>query len=388
MKKAKILFIHNKCMWYITPFFNKLAEEYDIEFLFSNEKKAEGLKARYEILKRYGIYPFSIAFGLIPRLLKRDFDIVVFPPPDSPGELIDNIFCFIISKLRRKVYIVLSERWNWKKEISLVKWFYKKISHLLTRFIACNSSAFFVPGIKHKEYPVSLGVSLEKIFILPYNSDLTYDDKDYEKAESLKKELKIRNKKIILYVGRLIRRKGVDYLIRAFARIRKEGENVVLVIVGDEYFGRGKDYCGDQLRFFCKDRNIRDSVYFIGEVLHDKLAPYYILSNIFVIPSITLKIGEPWGLVLNEAMSFGKPVIATDAVGAAYDLIKNGVNGFMVPEKDVNALYEAIKKIIENPELEREMGPESKKIIKEGFTYDHMLEGFKKGIEYTSKEQK
>jgi len=382
MEKPKILFIHNKCMWYRRPFFNKLAEEYNVEYLFTDEKKVEGLKAKHEILKRYGIYPFSFAFGLISRLIKRDFNIVVFPPPDSLGELIDNVFCFLMSNSRRKPYFVLSERGSWKKKISLAKWFYIKISHLLTSFIACNSSAFFVPGIKYKEYPLSLGVSFEKIFILPCVSGLTCSDKDYEKGGRLKKELGIENKKIILYVGRLIKRKGADYLIRAFAKVRKERDDVVLVIVGDEYFGRGKDYCGDELKSLCKDLGVHDDVYFIGEIKHDALAPYYILGDVFVMPGITYRIAEPWGLVLNEAMSFGKPVIATDAVGAAYELIRDGVNGFMVPEKDVNALYKTIKKIIENPELGRKMGEESKRIIEEGFSYEHMVNGFKKAIKY------
>lgn len=94
---------------------------------------------------------------------------------------------------------------------------------------------------------------------------------------------------------------------------------------------------------------------------------------------------KPWGLTFNELMSIGKPVIGTEAIGSAYDLIKDGVNGFMVPEKDSDALYSAMKKIASDPELEKEMGKESKRIIDKGFTYEHMVDGFREAIEYAFK---
>jgi len=85
-------------------------------------------------------------------------------------------------------------------------------------------------------------------------------------------------------------------------------------------------------------------------------------------------------------MQCGKPVIATEAVGGAYDLIRDGVNGFMVPERDVEALALSIKKILDDPDLERRMGDASRKIINDGFTYDHMVEGFNAAVRYICEE--
>ena len=90
-------------------------------------------------------------------------------------------------------------------------------------------------------------------------------------------------------------------------------------------------------------------------------------------------------MVLNEAMYFGKPVIATETVGAAYDLIKDGGNGFIVLEKDVQALNMALLKIINDNELRKSMGRMSKKIIEEGYKWSDMVKGFEKAIAFCTK---
>jgi glycosyltransferase involved in cell wall biosynthesis len=119
----------------------------------------------------------------------------------------------------------------------------------------------------------------------------------------------------------------------------------------------------------------------MGFIENVSLSPYYLLCNVCVVPSITYGQAECWCYVVNEAMHCGKPVIATDAVGAAFDMIKNGESGFIVPEKDVNALYGALKKIISDSDLAMKMGMKSKKIIEEGFRYENMVKGFEKAVE-------
>ena len=107
------------------------------------------------------------------------------------------------------------------------------------------------------------------------------------------------------------------------------------------------------------------------------------MANIVVVPSIRTSIeSEIWGIVLNEAMSLSKPIIATDAVGAAYDLIKDGVNGFIVQERNVRELYLSMKKIISDEDMATRMGEFSRALINEKFSYDNMLFGFKKAIKF------
>jgi len=92
-------------------------------------------------------------------------------------------------------------------------------------------------------------------------------------------------------------------------------------------------------------------------------------------------------LVLNEAMYFKNPVIATDAVGAASDMIHNGENGFMVPEKDASALAQCMDKILEDDNLAHKMGLKSYKIIQERFRYVNMVNGFESAVGYSLKKE-
>ena len=111
------------------------------------------------------------------------------------------------------------------------------------------------------------------------------------------------------------------------------------------------------------------------------LVPYYLWSDVCVVPAIFLKgMPDPWVLVVNKAMACGKAVIATTAVAAAYDMIKNGINGFVVREKDSAALCNAIKAVLADPGTAKAMGEASKKVIESGFTYSHMVSGFQSAV--------
>jgi len=374
MIKTKILLIHNTAMWYRRPFFKRLSEIYDVKFVFTHQEvskdvygvelfdEIDGLEdVNYKALKNH----FGIAFGLIKELLKDDYDIIV----DSFLS-IDAMFSFMIAKLRGKPIIFWSEVWDWEKRKTLRR----KLFLLLSKFIVSHSDAFLVPGTRHKKYFISLGASPEKVFIMPNVSNISVREGDYINKKKLKEELDIDDKKVVLYVGRLTKQKGIEYLIKAFSKVKKERNDIVLAIVG-----RGK--YRDELKLLSKNLNIKDSVYFMGYVENERLPPYYLLCDICVMPSITYDQADAWGFIINEAMYFGKPVIATDAVGAAYDMIKNGENGYMVPEKESDVLYEAMKKIISDPKLEKKMGEESKRIIEEGFRYEHMVDGFVRAVE-------
>lgn len=397
LRQIKILFIHNKCLWYRLPFFNRISKEHDIEFLFTDEKKVEGLEAKYEIIKRWGFPFISVAFGLIPRLIKKNYDIVIFPPLDSIGELIDNIFCYLIARFRAKPYILWNGKWKSKsqKESIWKKLFKTLIQKIFIKHLYNNSASIMVYGSKAEEYVKSIcGRALfQKIFKI-YNTMIDVGKIEEKSCDRSKTFYKIRRNlgikkenKIVLYVGRLIKRKGISYLIRAVYRILKERNDVILIIAGDEYFGRKKDYCGEELRALCKHLNIQDYVYFVGAVKPEDVKYYYLMSNVLVLPSVTMESNEPWGQVIGEAMAMGRPIVTTNAVGASYDLIKNGVNGFVVPEKNDWALYKAIKIILERPDLEKKMGLISKNIIQKKFTCFHALRRFQKMLKFVLKNR-
>lgn len=358
-------------MPYRRPFFKRLSEIYEIKLLFTHievskevyglelSHEIEGLEGvNYKVLKNY----FGIPVELIRELLKNDCHVIV----DSLTT--EAIFSFAVAKLRRKPIIFWSEEWHWKESLR------RKLFSPIFNFLVSHSDTMLVPGTRHKKTFVSLGASPDDVVIMPNASDISVKDVDYINKEKIKSELGIEDKKVVLHVGRLVKRKGVDYLIKAFAKLRNERDDTVLVIIG-------QGSCRDELMLLAENLNLEDSVYFMGYVEDELLSSYYLLCNVCVVPSITYGMGDPWVFVVNEAMYFGKPVIVTDAVGALFDMIRDGENGFIVPEKDSNAIFRALKKILSDSELEKKMGKKSQSIIEGGFKYEHMVSGFERSVE-------
>jgi glycosyltransferase involved in cell wall biosynthesis len=203
-------------------------------------------------------------------------------------------------------------------------------------------------------------------------SILEVEERHISTAKRLRESLKA--EKVILYFGRLIKRKGADYLIRAFAKLVREHDDVVLIIAGE----------GDEkrnLQNLCRMLNVEDRVHFTGFIKEEDKATYFVACDVFVCPSVTLGMPEIWGIVVNEAMSASKPVIITTAVGCSFDLVKHGVNGYIVPEKDVDALYIALKLVLGDENLRIKMGEASKRIINECFTYSCVFRSLQESIE-------
>ncbi|MEN4017621.1 MAG: glycosyltransferase family 4 protein [Methanobacterium sp.] len=378
LKKPRILFAHHTAMWYRKPFFKKLSELYDVKFLFTNVKgynktydtdlSVEGLEGvNYEVSKNY----FGIAFGAIRETL-GDYDVFVGGSWDTPTDLIETLFYFVIVKLRRKSFILWREDWDWNVK-SLKRSFVKGFAGFISR----NVDAILVPGFKHREFFTKLGVDENKIFIMPNVSNIESGSDDLENKEKIKEELDLSGKKVILYVGRLIDLKGVDYLIKAFAKLSKKMEGAVLLIVGDGPEKAKLESLAGELKL--------SNVIFTGNIDNDLLGSYYLLSNVFVLPSITTYYADACPLVVNEAMYFGKPVITSDAVGTTF-MIENGKNGYVVPEKNADSLCSAIYKVLNDPELEKKMGANAKKLIEKRFRYENMIEGFNAAVNYVNRQ--
>jgi glycosyltransferase involved in cell wall biosynthesis len=292
----------------------------------------------------------------------------------------------MVSRLLRKPYIYWDEQWIWPITVQrFLIWPFLKS-------LVKNASAIIVPGTKSEKFYASIIPRCRgKIFVAP-NVSLLSKNSCYEKrTEELRAKLQLADRKVILFFGRLVKLKGVTYLIKAFARVRKKRGNVSLLIVGDP-IGEGSKYDLDSLRSYCQVLGIKADVLFHSSVYGPEKTPYFLLADILVLPSVFHKGGsEVWGFVVNEAMSVGKPVIVTRAVGAAYDLIKDGINGFIVREGDSEDLCKAISHILDDPQIERRMGINSEKIIFDGYTYSHMFCGFRRAIKhaltYPSKRQ-
>lgn len=276
-----------------------------------------------------------------------------------------GIVAFLFGKLLRKPVIIHDSFYYWPKR------FLAKLLWPFCKFTASHASVFTVSSERVKDFWKRGGIPENKI---KGGHGLVSMINVERKTILLANQIKARlgYQKVILFVGGLIERKGIEYLIRSFASVSKEVPNAGLLIVGDGPDRNRLEGLRDGLKL--------NNVHFAGFVSQKELAAYYVLCDIFVLPSINLKVHEEWGLVVNEAMSVGKPVIVTDSVGCAYELVKNNVNGFIVPEKDTDALSKAIIKLLFDDDARTRMGKESRKIIEEGFTYQHSINAIKDNI--------
>lgn len=157
----------------------------------------------------------------------------------------------------------------------------------------------------------------------------------------------------ILYVGRLELLKGVQYLLQAFSELNLSGAELVLVgPVLPEIRPVLARYTTDRIRV-------------VGEVPHEQVPAYYRRADVLVFPSVN----DAFGLVILEAMACGLPVIATEH-SAGPDVIEDGIHGFIVPIRDVEALKERIQYLFDHREEARAMGSAGRNRVLDRFTSD------------------
>ena len=208
------------------------------------------------------------------------------------------------------------------------------LKKLYLKNLLANDYCYGFPGgTLQKENLVYYGIPEEKDFIMPMSVSLKrlLDEKSRlpEKGE-LKRELGIESKRTFLFVGRLEEVKNVSLLIEAFGRIKQTYKDTALIIVGD----------GSLRAELEKQAEVIDDVIFAGYTVFPEIVKYYKTADVFVLPSSY----EPWGLVVNEAMIMGLPVIVSSDVGCRVDLIDNNENGFVFESGNSVDLTEKMQK--------------------------------------------
>jgi len=365
----KIIFFASDLRAYRVPLFKYLAQDYDLKVFFNSplsEEVSSKLDFAFETARGYrNNSVFPILKDSASYLLKnrKNSNIVILAPAFS----IKSLLLLIISKLLRKKVILWLEIWHLNS--TGIK---SRIKRILIKLQTSLANAFIVHGKASFEFCRKLNISSERIFVAPQCS-LDYSKfKSYFPGEGLLLD----DRKIILFLSRIIDWKGLDFLIKAFHKIEKQLNNVLLLVAGNGDFRLQNESLVERLKI----KNIK----FLGEIMErEEVAYLYKLCDVFVLPSCFRKSYEGWGLVINEAMSMGKPIITTDAVGAAKDLVKNGINGYVVKNANADDLYKALYKILAEDSLREEMGKNSRKIFEDFNNFERMYEGFKNAIEFT-----
>jgi len=174
-----------------------------------------------------------------------------------------------------------------------------------------------------------------------------------------------------LYLGRLVREKGVFDLLAAYAKLNgRRRQQIGLVYVGDGVSRRKLEERAASIA--------PGMIRFAGFVQRNPLATYYALAEMLILPTYS----DPWGLVVNEAMACGLPVLVSRVAGCAADLVRENWNGLLIPPGDVSALSTAMESLAGNSELCTSMGANSAQLISR-YSPDRWALGMARAVELT-----
>lgn len=335
-----VLFIHNTFPEYRINFFNRLSMKENVHFLFTDielTSKIYGFENNNIYKENIDYYLWKNINYLKTLIINLNVDVIILPPCDSLRLYFISKKVINIAKKYKIKLIYWNERWEFKGiyKISLKKKTINKFHSMMIMNLCKKSDRCIASGTKSLEYLISLGILKEKIKIAYDSSSSTMDN--YKKNDVVEKLLS-KNKFIVLFLGRMIPRKGCDLLIKAFNLFSAKHNDVALLIGGSGE----KNYVNE-----CKKLS-NSKTYFIGPIKTNDRFYYYLKSSVFVLPSISINgVVEAWGLTINESLECGTPVIASNVVGAAYDLIDDNV-GRIVKEGSISALVNALEEIYSN----------------------------------------
>ncbi len=236
-----------------------------------------------------------------------------------------------------------------KRVIQLKKIFLKHV--LFNLFI---DKCLYI-GTENKKFFEFYGVADSKLLYTPYAVD---NDSFSKQHTALQKDLQTvklnlglpAEKRIILFSGKYIPKKRPLDLIKAFNELNDS--NCALVMVGEGQLR-------PEMEQYIKEKKIAN-VYLTGFINQSDISKYYAVADVFVMCS---GMGETWGLSVNEAMNFRKPVIVSETCGSSYDLVEQGMNGFTYKEGDIDQLAEHLRKLLTDDVLRIAAGNRSYEII-------------------------
>ena len=375
----KLVVIAPTCFYYQVPLFRQLAqhprinlnvifcsdeavEARDVAKMYRiNDPKEDGaellLGYKYKFLRNYSPKPsyLNSFFGLMNlgigwELKKLNPDIVVIMSWMNPTWWLAVVACTVF----RIPFLYMTDA-NVQLEGLRSTWKIRAKRLILGKILFKLSTGFLCGGTANKLLYQYYGVPDEKLVPFAYSWG-------YESLLAVSEELKpqraqiradmaiLEDSNVILYCGRLSKGKGLFELLHAYERL-SSADNV-LVMVGDGELR-------DSMQKYVTEHNL-GSVLFVGFQNRQDIPKYYAMADVLILPSYR----ETWGIVVSEAMCFGLPIVATNQVGAALDLVKDGHNGYVVPIGDSEALANKIEELSALPKEERmTMGSRSSQLI-------------------------
>ena len=371
MGKFRIAAVFTHPIQYTAPFLRRAAAHPEIElsvFYLSRHGVEEAIDPGFQRVFKWDIpllsgykYEFleSPVLQLSRRLKKENFEFVWL----ADYARWESWMVWAIA-LARGIAVLLRGDSNLLEKRSLLRRLAKRPAVKL--FLKGVAGVLFV-GTCNRKFYEAFNFPPERMFFGPHTVDNEYfyalAAELFPRRKEIRKELGLPGEQpIILFAGKLVPKKRPESILRAFRDIRKELD-CSLVFAGDGPLRV-------QLERVVTQENIPD-VHFLGFLNQSKIPKAFVVGDLFVLPSGW---DETWGLAINEAMNFSLPVIVTDKVAAAYDLVRSGENGFVVPFDDETALRESLAKMIADAKMRGRFGKKSLEIIKD-WSFDALLKG-------------
>ena len=297
---------------------------------FSLRKALKNEIGKYDLVHIHEIwhYPHFAAYKAA-KYLKKPFIISIH------GAL--EPWCLNHKALKKKMYSNLIQKKILREASALHALTTEEVKNI-SKFVN-NKNIFLIPN----------GLNLEEFNNLPPQEDI----------ENLYPDLK--GKKAILFFGRIHPKKGLDILAKSFSSFAKDRENVRLVIAGPDENGYKS-----KIKSILKNEDILDKVIFTGTLSGNNKLAVLRSANMFVLPSYS----EGFSMAVLEAMACGLPVVITNKCN--FPEVGKYKAGIII-EPDINQLGRELENLISNPDLCKEMGENGKKLVREKFTWDKIV---------------
>jgi glycosyltransferase involved in cell wall biosynthesis len=283
----------------------------------------------------------SFSAFLVSRVLRCPFIIKTHDVYDSGSNIFQRIFLRIIDCIYRLIF--------------------RHADHI---FVVSNSLRLSII----KTYKLNN----HKVSVFPNGVDINTFRPDINCA-SIRHDLQVKQKKVLLFIGVLRKDRGLTQLIKALPIIIKKNSNLVLFFIGN---GPEKAH----LIKLVKEFNIEKFVRFIGWVSHNEIPKYICMSDVLIGPLI--KNVDTFGSVprkVLEYMACAKPIVVRYG-GVSKDLIKDGYNGFLVYSEDPKELASLILKLMNDFSLVRKVGLNAREFVKEFHDWDRLIPHFEKTL--------
>ena len=335
----KVLYLTNLSSPYRVDFFNLLSKYCDLTVLF--ERKIAGNRNDEWYNNTFdfnGIFlksrnignEASISFEVI-KYLKQKYDLIILGGYSTPTAMIASMYM----KVHKISYVLNADG-------GFINYDEGKVIKFIKTFFISSAKYWLSSGKETNKYLIYYGAKKNRIYDYPFTSlkaiDILSDPVLKTEKEKLKREFGVPYNKVMLSIGQFIPRKGFDWMIESYRDLNRD---IGIYIIGGK---PTKEYLN------LKRKYKMDNLHFIDFQDKEVIKKWYQLADIFVLPTRE----DIWGLVVNEAMAQGLPVITTDKCIAGLELIDNGENGYIVKCEIEKELFNITNKIINVNEIQYE----------------------------------